>query len=127
GAGALPQPAGSGRLERRARRDAGPRLVVLALEARHHLGGARHLVDDADALAAAPDVLPGLGLAALAATELHGAHVALGQVVGVEARRHDAGLQVVAVHAGEQARIDDVVGVAGDDRLLVVVARPGFV
>ena len=31
-------------------------------------------------------------------------------------------LQVVAVHAGEQARVDDVVASAVDDRLLVVVA-----
>jgi hypothetical protein len=43
------------------------------------------------------------------AAEVHLARVALGQVVGVEAGVADRALQVVAVHAGEQVAVDDVV------------------
>jgi penicillin-binding protein 1A len=66
-------------------------VTVLALQARHQLGRRHHGLDGADALAAAPDVLPGL-LGALAA-EVHLAGVALGQVVGVHAGVADAGLR----------------------------------
>ena len=105
----------------RARRRA--RFVVFALELLDVGGGGRHLGHGADALARAPDVLPGLGLAAFAAAEVHRLQVAFGQVVRVHAGGHDAGREVVAVHAGEQVRVDDVVGAAVDDGLLVGVAR----
>src|SRR5687768_16832539 len=95
------------------------RLAVLALQARDERRRAGDFAHSADALAAAPDLLPGLGLAALAAAEVHLGGVALGQVVRVQARSTDAGLEVVAVHAGEQAGVDDVVGVGLHDAALV--------
>src|SRR5690606_23618020 len=68
--------------------------------------GRAHGVDHADALAAAPDLLPGLGLAGL---EVHLARIARRQVVGIEPGGGDRSPQVVAMHAGEQVRVDDVV------------------
>ena len=49
------------------------------------------------------------------AAELHRADVAFGQVVRVQPGVADRRLQVVAVHAGEQVGIDDVVAAAVDD------------
>src|SRR5256885_11360234 len=73
---------------------------------RSQLARTRDFADGANALAAAPDVLPGLlGVAA----EVHLAGVRLGQVVGVQASRADRRRQVVAVHAREQVAVDDVV------------------
>ena len=40
--------------------------------------------------------------------EVHLALVGLGQRVGIEAGRGDAALQVVAVHAGEEVGVDDL-------------------
>jgi hypothetical protein len=98
--------------------------VVLAAQARHQLAGGRDAVDRAQALAAAPDVLPRLG--AGAAAEVHLRRVAARQRVGIEPGVGDRGPEVVAVHAGEQVGVDDVRGAAVDDRLLVRVDRVGL-
>ncbi|QYU70903.1 isoleucine--tRNA ligase [Leptolyngbya sp. 15MV] len=79
------------------------------------------LLDRAHALARAPDVLPRLGLGIAAAAEVHRAGIAHRQVVRVHARRLDRGAQVVAVNPGEQVGIDDPVGAALDDALLVTL------
>src|SRR5262245_44511001 len=51
------------------------RGVVFAPQARHQLACRHHGLDCCDALAAAPDVFPGLALATLAAGEVHPTHV----------------------------------------------------
>src|SRR5690606_32014243 len=99
---------------------------VLALEPRHQFAGAGDARHGAYALAAAPDVLPGL-LRRVAVAEAHLAGVALRQLVRVQPGVADAGLQVVAVHAGEQVRVDDLVRVAVHDGLLVSLARARLV
>src|SRR4051794_28449405 len=96
------------------------RLSVFVLQTLYQICRACDLGDRTDALAAAPDFFPGPGLGALAATEAHLAWVALGQVVGIEPRRTDGALEVIAVHAREQAAVDDVVARALDDRMLVL-------
>mmetsp|Transcript_42313 Transcript_42313/g.99247 ORF Transcript_42313/g.99247 Transcript_42313/m.99247 type:complete len:430 (-) Transcript_42313:2872-4161(-) len=101
-----------------------PRGRVFAFQTGNEIGRGQHLANRADALSAAPDVLPGLGRAA---AEVHLARVALGQMVRVQAGRHHRAAQVVAMHAGEQVAVDDVVAVAVDDHLLVLGARAGLV
>src|ERR1700712_5115763 len=96
------------------------RTLIFALQTGDEFGRRLDVLDGADALAAAPDVLPGfLGIAA----EIHLARVALGQVVGVEAGGADRTLEVVAVYAGEEVAIDDGVARAVDDHLLVFLGR----
>src|ERR1700753_3659762 len=75
------------------RRRSDPRLgrVVFALEPRHHLAGRRHMLHRADALAAAPDVLPRLGLGVAARAEIHLRRIGDRQVVGIEPRAHHTG------------------------------------
>src|SRR5512144_2384648 len=70
--------------------DAALRGRVLFDHARDHLAGRPHVVDVADALAAAPDVAPGLLFHVAARAEVHLGLVGLGQVVRVEARRGHA-------------------------------------
>src|SRR6185437_7858872 len=108
--------------ERRARRaprhsmDPPAGLLVFPSQALDELACRHHALDRPDPLAAAPDVLPGL---AGVAAEVHLARVALRQSVGIEAGGADRALQVVAVHAGEQIGVDDVVARALADQLLV--------
>ncbi len=104
----------------------GARGLVLGLEPGHDLGGGRGVEDLADALAGAPDVAPRLGLGVAARGEVHLALVGLGQRVGIEAGRGDAALQVVAVHAGEEVGVDDLLAGRFDDALLVALGRVGF-
>src|SRR6185369_1911918 len=101
--------------------------AVFRLQSLHQRCGAGNFTNGTNSLPAAPNFLPRLRLAALAAAaEAHLAGVALGQVVRVEAGRADRLLQIVAVHAGEEARVHDVVAGAFDDRMLVVFARARF-
>jgi AraC family transcriptional regulator of adaptative response / DNA-3-methyladenine glycosylase II len=65
------------------------RRPVLRDQPAHPLGRTRHFIDSADALAAAPDVLPGLDCLAAAAVEVHLARIATGQVVRIQSRAHD--------------------------------------
>src|SRR5687767_12574109 len=94
------------------------RGVELALQARHQFARGQYRIDDAYALPATPDVLPWL---LAVGAEVHHAGVTVRQCVGVQPGRGDRAAQVVAVHAGEQVRINDVAAVAADDHLLVVV------
>src|SRR6218665_3826677 len=70
---------------------------IFAAQSGHQVGGAGDGIDAANALAAAPDVLPGFSRAA---AEIHLARVGLGQVLRVQARSTDRWRQVVAMHAG---------------------------
>ena len=98
--------------------------LVLRLELGHQFGRALHRLDGTNALAAAPDVFPGFfGVTA----KVHLAGVGLGQVLRVQARRTDGRGQVISVHTREQVAVDDVVGVAVDDGLFVVIGGTGFV
>src|SRR3546814_20167740 len=65
-------------------------------------GDRRDRVDGADALARSPDIAPGLGLARIAAAEIHRLEVALGEIVGIEPRGGDRVAQVIAVPPGEE-------------------------
>src|SRR6202041_2349701 len=94
---------------------------VFGRQPRHQFAGGGDVLDRADALAAAPDVAPGLGLLVAAGAEIHLRGVGRRQVVGVEAGGDDGGAQVVAVHAGEEVGVDDVVAAAGDDHVLVAL------
>src|SRR5579885_3354246 len=98
-------------------RERGARRLVLGLEPGHDVGGRRGVVDLADALARAPDVAPRLGLLVAAGAEIHLALVGHRQVVGIEAGRGDRALEVVAVHAGEEVGVDDLLSGAVDDAL----------
>ncbi len=109
---------------RRSERQAFAGCGVLAAQAPDQLGRARHLGDRADALPAAPDVLPGL---LRVAAEVHLAGIRFGQVVRIESRGTDGGREVVAMHAREEVAVDDVVGVALDDGLLVGLLRARLV
>jgi hypothetical protein len=101
-------------------------LLVLFGELGHQFARGQHRVDGADALAAAPDVAPGLGVLVAARTEVHGRRIADRQVGRVEPRLDDRRPQVVAVHAGEEVGIEDVVGVALDDHVLVALYGVGL-
>src|SRR5882757_3610378 len=76
-------------------------LSELHLEAFYQLGDRRRVGDLADALARAPDVAPRLGFGVTAGAEIHPGLVGDRQIVGVEARGHDRGPEIIAVHAGE--------------------------
>src|SRR5215813_14624310 len=104
----------------------GPCRLVLGLEPGHDLGGGRSVEDLADALARAPDVAPRLHLGVAARAEIHLALVGHRQVFGIEAGRGDAALEIVAVHAGEQVGVDDLLARRLDDALLVGVAGIGL-
>src|SRR3984957_11394851 len=96
---------------------------------RDQFGGRHNLADAADALAAAPDFLPGFRLGALAGricTETHFRRVGLRKIIGIHARRDDRRLQIIAMHAGEEIRIDDVFRGRGGDHLLVALHRIGL-
>src|SRR5215217_173836 len=84
-------------------------LGELELQSLHQFGDWRRVGDLADALAGAPDVAPRLGLGVAAGAEIHLRLVAERQVVGIEARGHDRGPEIIAVHAGEKVGVDDVV------------------
>src|SRR6188474_686924 len=64
----------SGR-KRRLGRQFGLGLLVLGRELGDEFAGAQHVFDRADALAAAPDVAPGLGLLVAARAEVHGRRI----------------------------------------------------
>jgi hypothetical protein len=85
------------------------------------LADARQVVHQADALARAPDVLPRLRLAAAEIIfDLSDSGSASGS------RRRSMLADVVAVHAGEQVRIDDVRRFGVEDRVLVRFDRVRF-
>src|SRR5699024_12020223 len=58
-----------------------------------------------DALPRAPDVAPGLRLRVRVGAEVHLRWIGLGQTVRVEARGDDRAAQIVALDAGEVARV----------------------
>src|SRR5688572_21906608 len=95
-----------------------------ALDQRAHR---QDLVNVGDALAAAPDVAPRFALGVAAAAEVHLALVCDRQRVRIEPGVDDARAQVVAVHAREQVRVHDVLGLAVDQRLFVLRACVCFV
>jgi len=66
--------------------------------------------------AAAPNILPRLGLAR---AEIHGGRVGPRQIVRIEPGGHQARLQIVAVHTGDEVGIDDAAGAALHDGLLI--------
>ena len=101
------------------------RCRVLARQPRHQLGRGQHAFHGAMSRP-----LPQMSFQAFGgsvAAEVHLAGVALGQVVGVQARRDDGRPQVVAVHAGEEVAVDDVVTRARNDGLLVGLGRASSV
>src|SRR5215210_1217494 len=101
-------------------------FVIFLFEPRDQFGGRHDLADAANALTAAPDLLPGLWLGALArgiGAETHFRYVGLRQVLRIHAGRNDRGLQVIAVNAGEQVGIDDVFRARGRDHLLIALHR----
>src|SRR6266481_3931899 len=72
--------------------------------------GDRRCVDDlADTLSQAPDVAPRLDLHVAAGAEIHLRLVSDRKSVRNKTCRRDRRTEIVAVHAGEQVRIDDVV------------------
>ena len=85
-------------------------LVVLSLHASHHVFNRSNRFDRANPLARAPNVLPGLGLGVAARTEVHLGRIAFGEVVGVHSGFLDRRAQIIAVHAGEEVRLDDSLG-----------------
>ena len=93
---------------------------VFALELSHVVSGRLNLGDGANALATAPNVFPGFGLVA---TKVHLAGVTLGQVLRVESGVTNAWRQIVAVDAGKQVAVDNVVRIGIDDGLLVGLRR----
>ncbi len=96
------------------------RGFVFPLQLGHKVCGGLHPVHGAYALAAAPDVFPGFG-SADGGGEIHLARIALGQMVGIEPGGGNRAAQVVAVHAGEQAGVHDVLRAAVHDHLLVAL------
>src|SRR3546814_18980550 len=102
------------------------RLAIL----RRQLG--YKVADRADAryrscpLARPPDVLPRLYLGIAAGPEVHRLEVAFGQIVGVESGLDDRAAQIVAVHPGEQVRIDEIRGAAFDDAILLPLVGIGL-
>src|SRR5262249_37363004 len=95
-------------------------------ELRDDLRDRHHLVDLSHALARAPDVAPDLLLHAAAGAEVHLRGIGPRQVLRVETGRHDALLEVVAVHAGKQVRVDDVGRGGLDDLFLVALGHGGL-
>ena len=83
--------------------------------------------DRPDALTTAPDVLPGFFVLIAAGTEVHFRGVALGEVVGVHARSLDRRFQVIAVYAGEEVGVDDVIRAVVDNGVLIGVAGVRFI
>ena len=94
------------------------------LQARDQIGSRADLLHCTDALAAAPDVLPGFGAAI---TEIHFGRIAFRQVFRVQACRFNGIAQVVAMDAGEQVGIDNVVGAAVYDGLFIAFVGIGFI
>ena len=78
-------------------------LRILTLQACHQLGRGHHLVNRANALAAAPDVLPGF---LRTAAKVHLAGVGLWQVVRVQTGSANGWRQEVAMYAGKQIAVD---------------------
>src|SRR3546814_2031001 len=79
-----------------------------------------------DPLARPPDVLPRLYLGIAAGPEVHRLEVDFGQIVGVESGLDDRAAQIVAVHPGEQVRLDDIRGAAFDDAILITLVGIGL-
>src|SRR5699024_8557486 len=75
----------------------------------------------------APDVAPGLRLRIRVGAEVHLRRIGLGQIVRVEARGDDRAAQIVALDAGEVARVDDVLAARLDDHPTVVVDDIGLI
>src|SRR5690606_9238249 len=97
------------------------RGAILILEFGDEVGDGTYRSHRADALTRSPDVLPRLCLGIAARTEVHRLQIAFGQILGVHARRDDRLAEVVAVHAGEEVRIDDVGGAALDDAVFIAL------
>ena len=90
------------------------------------LGDRRRVGDLADTLARAPDVAPRLGLHVAAGAEVHLRLVGNRQIVRIEPGRGDRGAEIVAVHAGEEVGVDDVVRGVLRQRGLVGFVSVGF-
>src|SRR5512143_3366004 len=101
-------------------------LFVLGHHSRHHFAGRQDVVDVADALAGAPDVAPGFLFHVAAATEIHLRLVGFRQVIGVETGQRHAVPEVIAFHAREERRVDDVVRAGRDDHVLVALIDVGL-
>ena len=100
--------------------------LVFAGQAINHVAGGLDFLHRPDALAAAPDIAPGLGLLVAAGPEVHLRRIALRQVFRIEAGPHDGGAQIVAVHPGEEVGVEDVVAGRLHDHLLVALLGIGF-
>jgi hypothetical protein len=98
--------------------------LVLPRQPGHDVADGQHLVDAADSLPGAPDVLPGLDPGR---AEVHGGLVGVREPVGIEPGGDDARAQVVAVHAGEGGRVDDVGRLALHHHPLVALRGVGLV
>ena len=70
--------------------------------------------------------LPRLLVGVAAGAEIHLRGIGHRQVFRIEAGIDDGRTQIVAVHAGEQVGVDDVVGAAFGDHALVAFRRIGF-
>ena len=103
------------------------RFRVFALQARHEFGDRLRRLDRADALAAAPDVAPGLGFDAPREAKFIVVGSPCRQVVGIEPRVDDRGLADNCRRSPvKRLDADDVGRVAVDDRLLIGVNRARF-
>src|SRR5437868_6615840 len=96
------------RLCARPSRKVSGRLGIFALQAIDEFGYRRRIGNLPDALAAAPDVLPGLDLHVAARAEVHLGLVGHREIVGIETGRSDGRAEIVAMNAGEQVGVDRV-------------------
>src|SRR5690606_11784347 len=78
--------------------------------------------DYTNTLATAPDIAPCTFFSA--AAEIHFAGIRLGQIVRIHASIANTALEIIAVHAGVEIAVDDIVGIAVHDHLLVIVHSP---
>src|SRR5690606_5089634 len=101
------KPARSTTRESYARAKTLARFLIFTLKTVNQLPGRGHFVDSADALTAAPNILPGLGAFLLRLVEVHLGRVGLRKIVGVHARIGDGRLQVVACNAGKVVGVDE--------------------
>src|SRR3974390_3287434 len=69
--------------------DALLRFRIFASQPRDELSGRLHRLDRADALAAAPDVAPCLGVRSASRGEVHRLRIAVWQIVGIESGLDD--------------------------------------
>ena len=95
-----------------------------AFELSHQIGSRLNFLNRTDTLATAPYVLPSFGFLA---TKVHFARVTLRQMIRIHACIANGGCQVIAMHSREQVAVDDVIGVAVNDALLVGIGSARFI